>query len=167
MILRARIPFDFVEPRAGASWTTLRHGLENLWLDPDAAIVAARRRLADPTFFDETISELSRADSVDRIVCLVDELAGREPEVAVDVLRRSWLFLVLAWLWEHRAEEEDPLRMVELVYAEFGYPREVASFVRYMPMEGDDLGSRERNEQRLFDRWRQFVESEGRALGPR
>jgi hypothetical protein len=65
---------------------------------------------------------------------------------------------VLAWFYEHRAEVPDPLQRVEEVYADFGYPEQLAKFVRYMPMEGPDLGSREANERRLFERWKRYVD---------
>jgi hypothetical protein len=65
---------------------------------------------------------------------------------------------VLAWFYEHRGEVPDPLLRVEEVYADFGYPEQIAKFVRYMPMEGPDLGSREANEHRLFERWKRYIE---------
>jgi hypothetical protein len=73
-------------------------------------------------------------------------------------LREAWLDVVLAWLYDHRAELEDPLEMVEAVYADFGYPAQIASFVRCMPMQGPDLGSPAANEQRLFERWKRYLD---------
>ena len=74
-------------------------------------------------------------------------------------LRDKWLYLVLAWLYEQRGAVPDPLQTVEEVYADFGYPEEIAGLIRYMPMDGPDLGSREANERRLFERWRQYLDS--------
>ena len=65
---------------------------------------------------------------------------------------------MLAWFCEHRGEVPDPLQRVEEVYADFGYPEQIAKFVRYVPMEGPDLGRREANERRLFERWKQYIE---------
>jgi hypothetical protein len=52
------------------------------------------------------------------------------------------------------------LGVVEEVYAEFDYPDEVASFVRYMPAgNGYDprRHSEAENEARLYDEWNRFV----------
>lgn len=55
-------------------------------------------------------------------------------------------------------ELADPLDDVETVYAEFDYPPEVGRFVRYMPSDEPDLGSRERNEARLVEKWERYLE---------
>jgi hypothetical protein len=73
-------------------------------------------------------------------------------------VREQWLYLTLAWIFEHMAEHSDPLRAVEEVYADFGYPASIANFVRYMPQDGPDLGSLKANEQRLVERWRNFID---------
>ncbi len=140
--VRTRIPFEFVLLRIGPGWADLRYGLEHLWLDPLAPIYAAQHVLTTRECCDDRVSELVWAESVNRVVTLVDELVAREPAVADEELHRKWLFLVLAWLYEHRTEAEDPFAMVEMVHADFGYPTEIESFVSYVPMQGPDLGSR-------------------------
>ena len=44
------------------------------------------------------------------------------------------------------------------VYSDFGYPPRIAGFVRYMPAEQPDLGSRELNEQRLYENWKRYLD---------
>lgn len=82
-------------------------------------------------------------------------------------MEAKWLYLVLDWLYQHRADLADPLQTVEEVYADFGYPECLSSFVRYMPMQGPDLGSRAANEARLFERWKSYLdECAGRLVPP-
>jgi hypothetical protein len=50
-----------------------------------------------------------------------------------DRTARVWLPLALAWLYDTRDSFEDPFLCVEVLYAAFGHPQEVAPFVRYMP----------------------------------
>lgn len=69
-----------------------------------------------------------------------------------------------AWLFERRASVHDPLGMVEEVYSDFGYPPEIAAFVRYMPMVGPDLGNREQNEARLYDHWKSYLVEAGKRF---
>jgi len=45
----------------------------------------------------------------------------------------------------------DKLDAIEEVYSSFDYPEELTGMVRYMPMQGTDLGSREANEGRMLD----------------
>jgi hypothetical protein len=85
-------------------------------------------------------------------------LAAREPEETLSELRAKWLCVVLAWIFEHRNEYADPLRAVEEVYADFDYPARIASFVRYMPSDDPDLGSRELNEARLYEKWQSYLQ---------
>jgi hypothetical protein len=87
---------------------------------------------------------------------LVEELAGHEPQPE-STIRDKWLYLVLAWVYEQQANFEEPLRTVEEIYADFGYPPHIASFVRYMPSDEPDLG-RELNERRLYTKWKQYLD---------
>ena len=77
-------------------------------------------------------------------------------------MRRKWAFLILAWVYEHRDSFEDPLDLVEKLYADLDYPEQVAPFVRYMPTDEPDLGSRGQNEQRLFQKWAEYLQKEAR-----
>ncbi|WP_394829859.1 DUF2247 family protein [Pendulispora albinea] len=61
-------------------------------------------------------------------------------------------------MFEHRADYADPLQTVEEVYTDFGYPPRIAAFVRYMPSDDPDLGSRESNERRLHEKWKRYLE---------
>lgn len=70
--------------------------------------------------------------------------------------------LVLAWIYENREGVADPLGIVEEIYADFDYPGEVAPFVRYMPMSGPDLCSREKNEERMYGNWKAYLLEAGR-----
>ena len=48
-------------------------------------------------------------------------------------IQESWLYAILTWVYEHRDKLPDPLGIVEELYADFDYPPEISSFVRYMP----------------------------------
>lgn len=58
----------------------------------------------------------------------------------------------------------DPVRVVEELYSDFGYPNEIAPFVRYMPMVGPDLGDRATNQARLYDYWKSYLEIASKRL---
>jgi hypothetical protein len=92
------------------------------------------------------------SDEFDRVDKLVDDLHdGSEP---LEKHARFWLLLVLAWVLEHRDEFDDPLGVVELVYADFDYPEEIEGLVRFMPLQP----SQEGGVAALMRRWGAFVD---------
>ena len=158
-----RIPYRFIRDRTRLSWRDIRFGLRNELLDPEAPAALATDRVGELEESPAVLLELAVVSENEPMMELVERLAECEPQRSEDEIRRKWLYLVLAWIYEHRHEHSDPLQRVEEVYADFGYPEEVASFVRYMPMVGPDLGSREANERRLFERWKQYIHELGAA----
>jgi hypothetical protein len=99
---------------------------------------------------------------------LLQTLANAEPKELDSFKCRKWRFLVLAWLYDNKAQFADPLTEVELVYADFEYPHEIASFVRFMPTtDGYDPRqfSKPENEKRLFDLWQKYLTAAGLEFG--
>lgn len=81
-----------------------------------------------------------------------------------------WRFLLLKWVYEKRDSFTHPLGVVEELYAEFGYPEDMESFVSFLPpSDGWEpmKHSASENEARLFEKWRVYVETrrETGALG--
>jgi hypothetical protein len=165
-IVRLPISYQFIRERVRMSWREIRFGLVNELLDPEAPIELAVdqvRELAEPP---EALLELAGAGRGEPTLRLVEQLADGEPQRPENEIRDKWLYLALGWIYEHREENPDPLQRVEEVYADFGYPEQIAKFVRYMPMDGPDLGSREANERRLFERWARYLDEAARAHAP-
>jgi hypothetical protein len=50
---------------------------------------------------------------------------------------RKWLYLQLKAAYADRERLNDPLGVVEEIYADFGYPPAIAPFVRYMPLRAE------------------------------
>ena len=140
------------------SWREVRFGLVNELLDPRAPIDLAVNLVGELPEPSASLLELAGSNKNEPTMEIIKQLAGEEPPCSEDEIRGKWLYLVLAWIYEHRDGFSDPLQRVEEVYADFGYPEQISNFVRYMPMEGPDLGSIEANERRLFERWKRYVE---------
>jgi hypothetical protein len=155
-IVKVKIPYEFARSRVRLSWRDVLFGLENELIDGDAPQAMAINHKNNVVAHSTLLSGLTEGDDQLKVI---KELARSEPERTDDQIRDAWLYLVLAWLYERRNELADPLQCVEEVYADFGYPVEIAPFVRYMPMDGPDLGSREANERRLYERWAQYLDN--------
>jgi hypothetical protein len=164
-LVRLSIPFDFVRPRARFSWRDIQFGLEAQLLDLRAPVDFAIDQLMNEEESDPRLVELAALNGEQDYRSYVEPLANATPEESIDKIRAKWLYLVLAWILEHKNEYPDPLGAVEEVYADFGYPESVASFVRYMPSGASDLGSQPRNEARLFENWKSFLEGCSRVYG--
>jgi hypothetical protein len=167
-LIKLKIPAGFIVARAQMSWRELLFGLVNQLLDPQVAIDFAIEEVSRLQRPSSEVIDLAGASRTEPLLDLVERLAAAEPEQPEDELRNKWLYLTLAWLYEQRENLPDPLQTIEVVYADFGYPKAIAGFVRYMPkpMDEPDLGSREANEHRLLARWRQYVDSMAKRYRP-
>lgn len=162
-LVRLGIPYEFIRDRLRMNWRDVRFGLENELLDPLAPVELAAEQVADLEHPPPMLTALAGGELTMR---LIQQLANGEPPCSEAELRDRWLYLVLAWIYEQRDQYPEPLQTVEEVYADFGYPKQIADFVRYMPMVGEDLGSREANELRLFERWKLYLDEAASGYAP-
>lgn len=162
-MLTLDIPAEFIKAHLGRpTWRELLFGLENQLLDPIAITEFAADELAQGDAPAAVLDlAIGGADEPvhDRVRYLADREAADDRTAA-----QTWLFLALAWLFEHRGDLPDPLGTIETVYAEFDYPEGIEGFVRYMPTEEPDLGDRVLNEQRLTDKWHRYIDEEQARL---
>lgn len=166
-LVRTRIPHSFIRSRVRLTWRDIIFGMEQDLIDPSAPVDFALEQLARENEPAPALVELAGLGKAEPSKPLVESLASSERGETTEEARSKWLFLVLAWVLDHREQYADPLRAVEEIYADFGYPAEIASFVRYMPSDAPDLGSREKNEARLFARWRAYLDERQAVFGLR
>jgi len=143
------------------TWREILYGLgHNFISDKDAV---------DFAFL--TLSEKSSQEEMELAF-----LSDRELYQTVNVLQRlasdergantsldSWLYLFLSWAYDHRDYFADPLGVVEELYANFDYPEDIASIVRYMPLPEGEVGGHEylyTNWQRVISSYKQRLEEQ-------
>ena len=158
--LTIRVPYSFIRKWTDLGWTEISYGLAQGILGAQDAIDVAQDRLAGAVAAGPELAALAEARTLDPVQALVEQLARHEPEASLSELQRKWMFLLLAWVFEHRSDYADPLGIVELLYADLDYPAQVESLVRYMPMEEPDLGSTALNEARLMTKWAEYLKAE-------
>lgn len=140
----------------------LRYGLERFfikeWAVIDIAVGEVRRGTSDPLLHD--LAALLR-DEVERLPEIFGELdyPGRFDDPRES--SRKWLYLQLKAAYLKRRQLNDPLGVVEQIYADFDYPPAISRLIRYMPasVPGDEVG-----EAGLLQRWARFLDNEHRAL---
>lgn len=148
------LPLDFITSRVRLVPGEIAVGYRSGYLDDQTVVRLAEGDLAAGVSEIPAVEELALllSDDFDRVPALVSQVestaeAGPDP-------RRVWLYLVLAWLHEHRDLSADPMSEIEAVYAEFDYPHEMEGFVPFLPAPpGQASGP-----QAVEERWRAYLE---------
>lgn len=160
------IPYEFVVQRAKLGWNEIQFGLDQQLIKPKAAIDKATEQLCGSDAAPKELVELAGLAEYEPVFNLVSLLAKNEVPPSDVQIKAKWLYIVLAWLFENRESMPEVLEIVELVYSDFDYPKDIAPFVRYMPMDEPDCGSRELNEARMIDHWKSYLKSAGKQFEP-
>lgn len=84
---------------------------------------------------DEELSRLAHLSNEDAGMAedIARPLVARDPALDTAVVEKKWLCLLLKQLYEDKSRVSDPFGLVEQIYADFNYPEELESFVRWMP----------------------------------
>lgn len=144
------IPAEFVATQALPTPSELAAGFRDGWIDEEGVVGVALAEMVAGMPLDEVMERLAvlLSDERDLVPDLVSELpsGGESPAD-----RRFWLFEALAWVFEHRADFNDPVGVVEMLYADFDYPAEIEGLVRYMPAPTGEPAGVEAIERRWAD----------------
>jgi hypothetical protein len=161
------VPLEFAQSKVTLNWADLMWAYERALLTwKDLVRVASESVAKGSTDILEYQLSCVDKESVWKVRDLANELSKAQSATGVDS-EKKWLFLELSWAYENRKNIPDPLGLVEEIYADFGYPSEIESFVRYMPVvDGYDPVSHtlEENNRRLFENWRRFLDVQSQIL---
>jgi hypothetical protein len=157
-LVKLHISPEFIQARTYLTWRQVLFGMENELISSGAATEFAAQQLAEQQCPSPALLELASLSEGESTLHFVRRLAAAEASEDIGEVQKKWLYLVLAWIFDRKDAYSDPLGAVETVYADFGYPENIAGFVRYMPMQDADLGSKEANEKRLYDKWKAFLD---------
>jgi hypothetical protein len=156
-LMELQLPASFVVERVLPTGAEIAYGFREGWLSRQGVVdvALAKYEAGGPLGSAEEELALLLSDDFDRVDDLITglEVSGQPAERRA----RLWLFLALAWLLEHRSDYGDPLTMIELLYADFDYPEEIRSLVRFMPPGPGQIASIEGIEQR----WHDYVDRVG------
>jgi hypothetical protein len=155
------IPYLFVCEHTKLSWRDALWGYEHQLIGWSTIVDLAMEKLYsgsnDPLEIE--LASLTKMETY-QVGDLLRKIANATPEESSILVQRKWLYLLLAWLFENKASVSDPLEEVETIYANFDYPSEIESFIRYMPVTDDydpSAHTKDENEARLFDKWREYL----------
>jgi hypothetical protein len=154
------IPVDFSMRKVPLMWSDVVWAYHRNILTWKDLVAFADSKVLSGDFdpYEMEISLLGK-DNITSIAELAETLAKRDNERLEDT-RNKWLFILLSWIFENRNNLDDPLALVEDVYADFDYPTEIQSFVRYMPAtDGYDprKHTSEENKARMMRKFEEFL----------
>ncbi|UOO81473.1 DUF2247 family protein [Uruburuella testudinis] len=141
------------------NWSDILWGYEHNYLGWIDVIDISKYFLAtQETQKDFLILELSQIDksSIYKIKPILESLVETKNTYDTD----KWLFMILQNLFINRNEVLDPLGVVENIYADFDYPEEIESFVRYMPRSYECKPSQLTNDEitlQIYKNWERYL----------
>ena len=142
------------------SWPFIEYGLVHGLTGTEVAVCFCMDEVSRKGVSDELDVSLLCATSKDEVLDFVMRRVS-DSERKNGNIPYQWMH-VLLWMCCLREDDNDKLLdWVDIIYAEFGYPKEIAPFVRYMPAKGnpktpDDLVRLLRD---YLDKWKKDVSS--------
>lgn len=158
------INYDYISKRVKVTWETIMYGIERNYILPNIAIEHAINELSQKENYPQYLIELASLSKDESVYPYLNELADLEIIEEDEVSKDKWLYLMLDWTYNNRHKYSDSLGLVEQIYADFDYPVQISTFVRYMPSNEPDLGSLELNEARLYRSWGNYLEEQYRRF---
>lgn len=167
--LNISIPYSYAMDAANLNWCDILFSINHGFLSYDAAIEHAEYELGKYNPASENILNLAML-SIEKtfphsIHPYIDELAAELPDSERRKAKEKIMYVLLKWVYDHRSNYADPLGVVEYIYDDFNFPESISDFVRRLPMRGENLGSIERNTDRLFNRWERFLDEQKKIWG--
>ncbi|SET27125.1 DUF2247 family protein [Thorsellia anophelis] len=153
--------YEIVKKYIFLEWTDIHWGYKHKLIGWRDVVNYASDSLLEGNNINELIAEISFIDksTVFKLDSLLDQLDIKLENYDVG----KWLYIELKYIFDNRASISDPFGDVEKIYAEFDYPEEIESFVRYMPvMDKTSINnSHEENIIQLYKNWEKYLYKAG------
>lgn len=150
------LPYNYVVSHVNLTWNDLLFAVKHGLMTRKSAVEHAEYNINQEEEISQKVIDLAWEDSEEVIPLYLEELSKLEHNDSNS--NQKFLFLLLNWIFEHREQFTDPLGMVETIYADFDYPEEITSFVRYMPSQYSLSNSMDLNLERLYHNWKMYLE---------
>lgn len=141
------------------SWGDIKYGLERGFLNSAGVVEYAVKGLSAESPAEQYELVCLTGDDVNDVQECVSCLAAKDAQ-DVKNSEKAWVFLIFLWVFRNRDAYQDPLGVVEELYADFDYPESIAPIVRYMPAADPSL----EGEDQLFKNWSNMLESSREEL---
>lgn len=127
---------QFLLTLRGIGWEDICFAVKLKLIHPLGAVDFAVKAIEGNSAYSNDQLELASKtedDPLIDIVEIIERICGQVhpiPEIS-----EKWLFLSIYWLYVNQSKFDDPLEVLEGVYADFNYPEAIKHLIRYMPNE--------------------------------
>jgi hypothetical protein len=158
--LKILLPYKYIATLVKLNWYDLSFVIDHKFLSEESAIEHAIAELATEKESVQSVVDLACLGKYESIHPYIDELSSAVSEEEKNKTFPKILYVLLSWVYDHRRDYQDPLSVVEVIYADFDYPSTIAAFARYMPSNQPVLNTLEANIEQLYDNWHDFLEAQ-------
>ncbi len=154
------------------NWSTVYWGIKNKLLDVKSVSAYAVSFMENNSDIDipELLELAWDNDDESKAIELLETIEKKEPDIfklsnSLDAKR--WRYCIVKSVRDSELSNSEILDKIELIYADFDYPVELAGAVRYMPPQdgyNPSEHSKEENEQRMISKIDEFLEREKESL---
>lgn len=156
--LNTHLPYEYLKKKIDISWCDILFGINNHYLSEDSAIDHANDLLFDENYLeDDRVMEIAVLQRHDSTTPYIEKIVGKACIEKEEETKEKFLYALLFFVYENKEKYEDSFEVVEIIYADFGYPKEISSFVRYMPIQEPPLSTKELNEKRMYRYWADYL----------
>lgn len=142
------------------TWSEILYGLNHSFINDKGVVDYAFLKLDERSSSDEIELASLSGSELYQVVDILTKLAS--DAIGKNIFLESWLYLFLSWIYDHRDSFSDPFGAIEELYADFDYPEDVATIVRYQLLPEGEVGGDEylyNNWQRLISLYKQRLKS--------
>lgn len=160
--LRISIPYSYFSKLVELNWYDVSFAIENGFLSHHSAIEHAIIELENNENYSQTVLDLACLSPEEAIhpysiQQYLGELAKQVADEAKNETKSKVMYILLNWVLEHKECYKDPLKVVEFIYDDFGFPKSIVNFVRYKPIDQPLLSTMEANAERLYNNWKDYL----------
>ncbi|MCZ4281967.1 DUF2247 family protein [Kiloniella laminariae] len=166
-----KLSYRYVSKKCKLTWQEIIFAIQcNIFTPYSAVEHGVSLLLADEEYSGSLceLASLSEEESLlnngSMVYPLVDDLIASEEKQRLDFIRSKWLYLTLLWVYENKDRYNDPLEIVDEVYADFDYPRSIEAFVTYMYSDESDIENKERTTNHLYEKWSMYLQNQSKIF---
>ena len=132
-MLRSKVNFDRIcDTIPNWKWNELKVGLESSIISNSEIISYAVLTLSEAMDQFDSVLELSIAEE-DEAEEIVSNLALKEGKQDIEKIKSKWIFAIIYDAYIYLNDEI--YNVIEDVYTEFEYPKEISNLIGYMPCD--------------------------------
>jgi|GEM_PF-967667 len=159
--LKIKLSYEYIAQICILYWRDLDFLINNEYLDERAAVEHALYIIdEDNLITNPEIMDLICLGNGKSIYPYIDKLVDKE-KTQEYLVKDKVIFLILNWVYDNKANFKDPLGVIEVIYADFDYPKEIRHLIRYasvpsyMKYATSELGI-----EKIYENWEIYLEEQ-------